>query len=244
MAQNIYDDPQFFAGYGRLPRSRVGLDGAPEWPALRALLPPLSGLRVVDLGCGYGWFCRWARAQGATHVLGLDLSEKMLARARADTSNAAIAYVRADLECLGLAPAAFDLAYSSLALHYVADLAGLVAAVHRTLAPGGWFVFSAEHPIYSAPTRRGWSLGADGHKSWPVDAYLVEGPRTTDWLAPGVVKQHRTLGTYLNLLIRAGFTMAHLDEWGPSDAQISANPALAEERERPMFFLLAACRQA
>jgi 2-polyprenyl-3-methyl-5-hydroxy-6-metoxy-1,4-benzoquinol methylase len=29
------------------------------------MLPPLSGLRVVDLGCGYGWFCRWARDQGA-----------------------------------------------------------------------------------------------------------------------------------------------------------------------------------
>ena len=42
MTQNIYDDPQFFEGYGRLPRSVAGLDGAPEWPALRALLPDLT----------------------------------------------------------------------------------------------------------------------------------------------------------------------------------------------------------
>lgn len=59
MSQNIYDDPHFFAGYATLDRSVKGLDGAPEWPALQQMLPPLAGLRVVDLGCGYGWFCRW-----------------------------------------------------------------------------------------------------------------------------------------------------------------------------------------
>ncbi len=86
MAQNIYDNDEFFAGYARLPRSVAGLDGAPEWPALRALLPDLRGCRVLDLGCGYGWFCRWAREAGAAAVLGIDVSEKMLARARADTT--------------------------------------------------------------------------------------------------------------------------------------------------------------
>ena len=65
MTQNIYDNDEFFAGYGQLPRSVEGLDGAPEWPALRAMLPDLHGLKVLDLGCGFGWFCRWAREQGA-----------------------------------------------------------------------------------------------------------------------------------------------------------------------------------
>ncbi|STT04920.1 type 11 methyltransferase [Klebsiella michiganensis] len=80
MSQNIYDDPAFFAGYATLDRSVKGLEGAPEWPTLQQMLPPLSGLRVVDLGCGYGWFCRWARDQGAAQVDGLDLSSRMLER--------------------------------------------------------------------------------------------------------------------------------------------------------------------
>jgi SAM-dependent methyltransferase len=242
MTQNIYDDPEFFAGYSRLGRSVEGLDGAAEWPALRALLPDLEGKKVVDLGCGFGWFCRWARAQGASQVLGIDVSERMLARARADTTDAAITYVKADMERLRLDPAAFDLAYSSLALHYVADLAALLAEVHRALAPGGRLVFSVEHPIFTAPTRPQWSLGPDGTKVWPVDGYLVEGPRTTDWLARGVVKHHRTLGTYLNLLVAGGFTIAHVEDWGPTEAQIAARPSLAEERERPMFLLVSARR--
>jgi 2-polyprenyl-3-methyl-5-hydroxy-6-metoxy-1,4-benzoquinol methylase len=58
MTQNIYDDPGFFQGYSQMARSIDGLDAAPEWPALRAMLPPMQGLKVVDLGCGYGWFCR------------------------------------------------------------------------------------------------------------------------------------------------------------------------------------------
>ncbi len=243
MSQNIYDDAGFFDGYSRLDRSLRGLDGAPEWPALRALLPDLAGKRVVDLGCGFGWFCRWAAAQGAAHVLGLDLSEKMLGRARAAGADS-IVYERTDLEALTLPDASFDLAYSSLAFHYVQNLTGLLAAVHRALAPGGRLVFSTEHPIYTAPSQPGWVVDATGGKTWPIDGYSAEGPRTTDWLAKGVVKQHRTIGTTLNALIRAGFIIAHVEDFAPTDAQISANPALAEERERPMFLLVAAGWQA
>jgi SAM-dependent methyltransferase len=242
MTQNIYDDPEFFAGYSRLSRSREGLAGAAEWPALRSLLPDLRGRRIVDLGCGFGWFCRWAREQGAAQILGLDVSERMLARARATTSDSAIIYRRADLEQLDLPAASFDLAYSSLVLHYVEHLKDLLATVHRALVPGSYLVFSAEHPIYTAPACPEWSIDAEGRKRWPVDNYLVEGPRRTDWLARGVVKQHRTIGTYLNLLIGLGFTIAHVEEWGPSDAQIAAQPALEEERQRPMFWLAAARR--
>src|SRR5499427_1839668 len=140
MTQNIYDNPEFFAGYSRLGRSVEGLEGAPEWPALRALLPDLRDLRVVDLGCGFGWFCRWARQQGAAQVLGIDVSERMLARARASTQDTAITYTRADMEHLELSPESFNLVYSSLALHYIEHLNELLSEVYRSLIPGGSLV--------------------------------------------------------------------------------------------------------
>ncbi|WP_414447417.1 class I SAM-dependent methyltransferase [Burkholderia sp. 22PA0099] len=244
MTQNIYDDPSFFANYAKLNRSQHGLDGAPEWPALRALLPELAGRRVADLGCGYGWFCRWAAEQGAASVLGIDVSERMLERATASTRGTSVAYRRGDLERLDLPAEAFDLVYSSLAFHYLENLAGLFAAIHRALVPGGRLVFSTEHPILTAPRHQGFRTDADGWRFWPIDGYQNEGPRVTHWLAEGVVKQHRTLGTLLNQLIGAGFTLDHLDEWGPTPEQIAAQPALAEERERPMMVLIAATRQA
>lgn len=242
MTQNIYDNESFFAVYSRLPRSVEGLDGAPEWPTLRAMLPEVSGRRAVDLGCGFGWFCRWAREQGAASVLGLDVSEKMLAQARATVPVAGITYTRSDLENLELPEGSIDLAYSSLALHYIENLDRLLATVHRALVPGGQLVFSVEHPIYTAPTNPGWLADAGGRKTWPIHSYSVEGPRTTNWLTKGVIKQHRKIGTTLNLLIQRGFTICCVEEWGPTDKQIETRPELAEERERPMFLLVAARR--
>jgi SAM-dependent methyltransferase len=226
VTQNIYDNAGFFAGYSRLRRSVEGLDGAPEWPTLESMLPDLRAARVVDLGCGFGWFCRWARAAGAASVLGLDVSANMLARARETTSDAAIAFRQADLETLELPVASFDLAYSSLTLHYIERLAALFATVHRALAPGGHFVFSAEHPLYTEP-------GPD---------YLDEGPRTTDGLAKGVVKQHRTLAGYLNLLIGAGFAVRRVEEWGPTRAEMAAHPEWKIDHRRPSFLVVAASR--
>ena len=86
---------------------------------MRALLPDLAGRRIVDLGCGFGWFSRFAVEQGATSVLGLDISENMIDRARSETATAAITYAIADLEHLQLDEGAFDFAYSSLAFHYI-----------------------------------------------------------------------------------------------------------------------------
>ncbi len=109
MAQNIYDNPAFFEGYAQLPRSVQGLNGAPEWPALKAMLPDLTGKAVVDLGCGYGWFCRAARELGASDVTGVDISEKMLARAAELTDDNRIHYQRSDLESLALKANSLDL---------------------------------------------------------------------------------------------------------------------------------------
>lgn len=240
MTQNIYDNDAFFANYAQLPRSVHGLDGAPEWPMLASMLPDMRGASVVDLGCGYGWFCRYAKEQGAARVTGLDVSEKMLARARELTADSGIVYEKADLESAALPARAHDLVYSSLTLHYIKDLPRLFKTVRGTLKPGGFFIFSAEHPIFTAPRRPGWLEGKNGEKSWPVDNYQAEGDRVTDWLAEGVVKRHRKLATYVNCLLDSGFALARLEEWGPSDRQVADWPALAEERERPMIFLLSA----
>ncbi|MED5596426.1 class I SAM-dependent methyltransferase [Janthinobacterium sp. P210006] len=238
MTQNIYDNDAFFTAYSQLPRSVGGLGSAPEWPALRALLPALHGKNVLDLGCGYGWFCRWAAEAGASRVLGVDVSEKMLAQARGMGEHPAVSYARMDLEQLAVVPAAYDLVYSSLAFHYIDNFAALLAAIRHGLKRDGKLVFSIEHPIFMAPRQPGWLTDAQGRKRWPVDSYQQQGPRVSDWLAPGVIKQHRTMGTTINALLQAGFQLEHVEEWGPSDEQVALQPALAEERERPMLLLI------
>jgi len=243
LAQNIYDTPEFFESYSRLDRQARGLDGAPEWPALRGLLPDMRGKRLLDLGCGFGWVARWAMTQGAVSVLGVDLSENMLARARAETADFHVHYLKADLESFELPQDTFDVAFSSLALHYVEDLPRLVGQVFRSLASPGHFVFSIEHPIYMASMRPGWLATDDGGRTWPVDHHAAEGPRVTDWLAKGVRKQHRTLGATLNTLIDAGFAIRRVVEWSPTPEQVATQPSLGEELDRPMIALVAVEKQ-
>ena len=238
LAQNIYDVPEFFEGYSWLDRSIRGLEGAPEWAAVRAVLPDVKGKRVVDLGCGFGWFARWASAQGASSVLGLDLSENMLARAKAETIDRAVRYEITDLEKLELPEGAFELAYSSLTFHYIEDFSKLARTVFQALVPGAHLVFTVEHPIYMAPRHPSWIVGEDGQKAWPVSQYALEGKRVTDWLIEGVVKQHRRVGTTLNILIDAGFTIRHVEEWCPTAEQIVAQPVLIGELERPILLLV------
>ena len=242
MAQNKYDEPEFFANYSQLPRSVHGLDGAAEWPTVQTLLPPMARAHVLDLGCGFGWFCRWARTAGAARVHGIDVSQNMLDRAARDTADDAVTYQRADLDEVLLPSGEYDLVYSSLTLHYLVDVARLFAEVARTLRPGGSFVATLEHPIFTAPSAPGF-VQLDGREVWPLDGYSREGSRVTDWLAPGVVKQHRTLTSYLGALRRAGFTLTDFVEWSPSEDELREHPDWVTDLDRPMFLMFGARRQ-
>lgn len=246
MAQNIYDTPEFFAEYSRLPRSVHGLDGAPEWPTLRQLVGDVRDQRILDLGCGFGWFARWAVTEGhARAVTGIDLSENMLRRAREETQKAgiedgAITYSCGNLEEVTLGELEYNLVYSSLALHYLPNeaLRRLLAQVFTSLVAGGKFVFSIEHPVASAPFDASWKTDQDGRVYWPLNQYWDEGLRVTNWLAPGVKKYHRTVDTYLTYLIAAGFVLTAFKEaWDGLDLR----PKLEDKGEahRPYFLLVA-----
>ncbi|MBB4398867.1 SAM-dependent methyltransferase [Bradyrhizobium sp. ERR14] len=141
-----------------------------------------------------------------------------------------------------LPKAAFELAYSVLTFHYVRDFSRLVRMVYQALVPGGHIVFTIEHPIFMAAAHPHWIPDEDGRKTWPVNRYSIEGERETDWFAKGVIKYHRTFGTTLNALIRAGFRILAVEEFAPSPEQITQTPELEEELERPMMLLVSAQR--
>jgi SAM-dependent methyltransferase len=242
MPQNIYDDMTFFEGYKSLRDADTGLNGALEIPALHGLLPELSNLHVLDLGCGFGEFARFASAQGAASVTGVDISARMLEEAVRRTSDPSVSYERCPIEQCRPAADSFNLVVSSLALHYVEDYAGVVERVFKALKPGGHFVFSVEHPLCTAYPA-GWVRDNEGHRRyWPVDHYREEGKRDTRWFVDGVIKYHRTVETYVNTLIRSGFLLEHLGEPGPTAEALKARPTLEAERRRPPFLLLRALR--
>jgi SAM-dependent methyltransferase len=227
---DLYDDPVFLNGYRQLRRDCLGLNDELEIPAMAAVLPPLEGLRVVDLGCGEGGLAVRIATAGAAEVLGVDASERMLAAA---ARHPLVRYVRADLDGFDLSPGSADLVVSSLALHYVEDYAGLVARVARWLTPGGSFVFTVEHPVMTAPLTAGEGV---------VDDYADEGLRQRTWFVDGVIKYHRTLGTLTGVLRQHGFRLDVVDEPLPTAEQVERAPHLAVHRRRPPLLLMSAVR--
>ena len=233
--QNIYDDDRFFDGYRQLRESGRGLNEAIEQPALRRLLPALVGLRVLDLGCGDGDLARWCLEQGASTVVGVDLSVRMLGLARERTSDTRITYIRAGLEEIAFRPASFDLVTSSFALHYARDYAAVMRSVASWLRPGGAVVYSVEHPVCTAQVaRQGWASDHVGRKLfWALDDYADEGQRQQRWFVDGVVKFHRTVASLVNGLIAAGLVVERLEEPVPIPAALRERPELVDERRRP-----------
>ncbi len=106
----------------------------------------LEGMTVLDAGCGLGGFAEYARAWGASHVVGIDLSEAIdAARERLGDE---VGLVQGDILSLPFAPESFDLAYSIGVLHHLADPERGFRAIAETVRPGGLvfaWVYGREH---------------------------------------------------------------------------------------------------
>ena len=237
---------RLFAGYLQLRRTESGLNAAVEQPALQRLLPSsFSGISVLDLGCGLGDFARLACKRGAKQVIAVDISEKMLATARAATANDNVEYIRSPIESFDIRTAAFDLVVSSLALHYVEDYAAVVRKISQALRPSGRFVFSVEHPIATAYGNYEWHRDDAGAKlHWKLDRYREEGPRKSEWFVPGVIKYHRTVETYVNSLLESGLTLRRLSEPEATPEALHKRPDLIETKRSPVFLIIAADKGA
>ncbi len=242
--QNLYDDPRFFTEYARMRGRARGLHELLILPSLSELLPDLSGKRVLDLGCGDGWFCRYAIDAGARTVIGVDPSVRMLTLARERTNDARISYVNAFVEDVAFTDASADVVVSILALHYVAELDPVLAAVARWLEPGGTFVEIVEHPIFTSQLEQsGWIDEHGRHAAWPVSDYFDEGARITTWFIDGVVRYHRSASATVNAVRRAGLTVDHLAEPQPSPSAVATMPDAGDELIRPALLAIRAFKR-
>lgn len=220
-------------------------------PAQVALCGEVRALRVLDVGCGSGYFAREMAQRGAL-VTGIDLSPAMLAHALELEAAAplGIRYLTGDAARLQeqIAPASFDLATACLALQDMPDIPAALAAVHQALRPGGRLVMSIAHPCSDTPFRR-WAKDATGAKQWLcIDRYFDRGPVRYDWkgwkYGFATTALHATLEDWLGWTFDAGFTLRALREPRPSAAMVRAHPELDDAARVPYFLLLDLARAA
>lgn len=240
MTNNIYDNEEFFNSYSQMDRSQKGLQGAGEWQTLQKLLPDFKGKTVLDLGCGYGWHCIYAVEHGAKAVTGVDISEKMLEVARQQTPYDNVTYVRESIEEASFEVDQFDVVISSLAFHYIPSFEAVAKNVHAYLKDGGQFIFSVEHPVFTAYGSQDWYYDDQGKiLHFPVDNYFYEGERTAHFLGSEVTKYHKTLTTYLDGLLTNGFVIHRLVEPTPPESMLEVS-GMKDEFRRPMMLIVSA----
>lgn len=232
---NIYDDKDFFKAYAMMDRSS-GLDKAGEWYMFKTLIPDVKDMTILDLGCGYGWHSKYLINSGASKVIAIDGSERMLVKARKINSDPNIEYMHMAIESYDYPIETFDVVISNLALHYIEDLDQIYEKVNRTLKKGGYFIFNIEHPTFTSGINEDFIYDENGKALYyPIDDYFKEGIRDTLFLDHHVLKYHHTLETIINGLIKSGFNIESLLEAKPS---IENKDIMPDEFKRPMMLLI------
>jgi SAM-dependent methyltransferase len=182
----------------------------PDEETLR-LLPPLEGIRAFEIGFGSGHGLKYLAERGAAELWGIDISATQLALA---TEFLRELGVEAHLfqspmeEDPGLPVGTFDLVFGIYSIGWSADLPRTLRLVSSYLKPGGVFLFSWEHPMYSC-------LGHANGRIVIDRPYHDEEPfEKADWLGAGppVFMMPRTVSTYLNEIVAAGMTIERIVE--------------------------------
>jgi 2-polyprenyl-3-methyl-5-hydroxy-6-metoxy-1,4-benzoquinol methylase len=124
-------------------------------PTQERLLNVHSGQRILDIACGNGQFARHLARLGA-RVLGVDISERMIERARARTTEPSDRIEFRVVDCtrpdtlLSLGEKEFDAAVCTMALMDMAAIQPLFTALAKLLKAGGCLVFSVLHPCFNS----------------------------------------------------------------------------------------------
>lgn len=119
-----------------------------EKPAMYSKLPDLKDKTILCIGCGSGEEVEYLYAHGAKKVVGIDISEGLIAIAKETYPN--FEFHVMDMEDLTFPKDSFDVAFSSLTMHYLDDWTKVLTSLHKVLKKGGIYLFSTNHPFFSA----------------------------------------------------------------------------------------------
>ncbi|WP_058913624.1 malonyl-ACP O-methyltransferase BioC [Entomohabitans teleogrylli] len=168
---------------------------------LLALAGDLPRGRLLDAGCGTGWFSRIWQQRGQ-QVIALDLSSEMLAEAR--RLDSAAEYLCGDIESLTLESASVETVWSNLAVQWCGDLCAGLGELRRVTRPGGRVLFSTLLADSLGELRQAWrAVDAQPHanrfltlqqvqeacRDWPVALH----EQTVTLVFPDVLSAMRSL---------------------------------------------------
>lgn len=193
-------------------------------PMLGVLTSGLEGL-ILDLGCGEG---AGMRQLAGSNVIGVDLSRRLLRRARAHGP-----VVLAHLPELGwLRDATADAAVAVYLLDLISGFRQFFAETARIVRPAGALVVLINHPLYTAPGSAP-LLDEDGELFWRWGSYFAEGSSAEPAGRDQVTFHHRPIGMLLNAAADSGWALQQVLERGLGAETTSVDASLAGQGHVP-----------
>lgn len=246
MRQNVYDNETFSKGYDQMRSEMKGTSANDviEIPIFRKMMPDVKNKKILDLGCGYGENDLYFKEQGASYVLGTDISTHMIKIANEKNKIDGVEYRELAMEDISSLNEKFDIVISSLAFHYVSDFDGLVKNIYNVLTDDGILVFSQEHPIFAClhlvdGLERN-RITLNGKEYTLVADYNRYGLRENPWNGVKVKKYFRNFAIIINTLVQNGFVIDELNECEPNDEMIEKNPKYVNQFDSPYFLFIRA----
>lgn len=228
---NTYDD--FAAQYADYvaKREQVGIESDPIMPRFLDLLGDVSGLSILDAGCGEGYLSRIVASRGAS-VTGIDISARLIEIARSKDPEGKITYLQADLsQPLPDYREHFDLIVSHFVLNDVSDYRGFLNTLGSVAKPGGRLVLSLNNP-YSFVVRGHITDYFETGKAYPYRGMAQEGVKVHFY--------HRTLTEYLDASFAAGFQLQRLIDIPTPEGsfRLQSDALLRKGYHFPFFMIL------
>jgi SAM-dependent methyltransferase len=186
------------------------------------LLGDVRDKTVLEIGCGSGHSLLYLAQQGARDLWGVDLSAKQIefAQALLQEHGYSAHLFNAPMETNpGLPSKHFDFAISIYSLGWTTDLDATLALVYSSLKPGGFYIFSWEHPFYSCLDYRDGAYIAS-------ERYREQIRVSHTWNDVSIVMHQRQMSTFINGALAVGFQIERLVEG-------EANPAEGSEVDSP-----------
>ncbi|WP_057762755.1 class I SAM-dependent methyltransferase [Cytobacillus praedii] len=194
------------------------------------LFREMKNKKVLDVGCGSGHSLLYMANKGAGELWGVDFSQSQI-----NTAKETLSGLDAQLFCspmekeIGLPKLYFDYVYSIYAIGWTTDLQITFKLIHSYLKQEGSFIFSWDHPLYAHITSKDGEISLTGsYQNEEVVTY--ETFKGED--APMVIHK-RKLSTYINELIKAGFTIDSVIE-----SDVSANDHSIKEEVSDRYYSL------
>ena len=212
-------------------------------PAQIDLCGDVSGLAVLDIGCGAGYFSRELSKRGAV-VTAIDLSGEMIRIAQSQSTDNIRYQVLDAADIAGsFAPESFDLVTACVSLQDMPDPPAVMRSVHTVLKSGSRFVFCNTHPCTDPPYRK-WAKDEEGKKTaLEIAQYFDRGPIEFEWKRPqqkyGWISTcvHAPLSDWIKWTTAAGFKIKQIEEPMPTMEAVSRWPELEDARMVPYFII-------